>query len=55
MQVICPTSQFAFEAPMRPPATLHGVVFNILGSRAFERELSNVTRSYAGKGTVQYA
>ena len=55
MPLICPTCQVAFEAPCRPPATLHGVVFDILGARTFEGDFSNVTRSYAGKGTVRYA
>jgi hypothetical protein len=42
-------------ACQQPPATLHGVVFDILGARTVEGEFSNVTRGSAGKGTVRYA
>jgi hypothetical protein len=41
--------------PCRPLATLHGVVFDILAARTFEGDFSNVTRSYAGNGTVRHA
>jgi hypothetical protein len=49
MLVICPTGQVAF----RRPATLHGVVFDILAARPFEREFSNVIRVVPAK--VRYA
>jgi hypothetical protein len=35
--------------PCRPPATLHGIVFDV---RTFEGELSNVTRGDDGKGAM---
>jgi hypothetical protein len=31
-----------------------GLFFDILGARTFEGKFSNVSRSYAGKGTVRY-
>ena len=36
MPLICPTCQRAFDASMPAPATLHGVVFDILAARTFE-------------------
>jgi len=36
-----------------PPATLHGVVFDILAARACGGEFPTVTRAYAGKKTVK--
>jgi len=32
-----------------------GLFLIFLGARTFEGEFSNITRSYAGKGTVRYA
>jgi hypothetical protein len=31
-----------------------GLFFDILGARTFEGKFSNVSRGYAGKGTVRY-
>jgi hypothetical protein len=50
-----PDMSNCFVARRRPPATLHGVVFDILAARTVEAEVSNVIRSSAGKRTVRYA
>ena len=52
MPLICPTCQVALSNAGRRLLLCMGL-FSIFWERAFEGKFSNVTRNYAGKGTVR--
>jgi hypothetical protein len=54
MPLICPTCQLAFKASMPAACYFAWGCFRYFGARTFEGDFSNITRSYAGKGTVRY-